>query len=94
MAEKAAALACENPPDNSARCLIEAEAECVATVMTNIYETIGRDYNRKRREDPRIALAIRAALGTCKSIANIGAGAGSYEPADLDVISVAPSFTQ
>jgi SAM-dependent methyltransferase len=57
------------------------------------YETIGRTYARTRRPDPRIAAAIRAALGDVRSVVNIGAGAGSYEPADLDVLAVEPSPT-
>ena len=46
-----------------------------------------------RRADPRIAHAIRAALGDAASVVNIGAGSGSYEPTDLQVIPVEPSET-
>lgn len=44
-----------------------------------------------RREDPRIAARIRAALGDARTVLNVGAGAGAYEPADLDVTAVEPS---
>jgi SAM-dependent methyltransferase len=44
-----------------------------------------------RREDPRIAARIRAALGDARTLLNVGAGAGAYEPADLDVAAVEPS---
>jgi SAM-dependent methyltransferase len=44
-----------------------------------------------RQEDPRLAARIRAALGDARSVVNVGAGAGSYEPADLDVVAVEPS---
>jgi SAM-dependent methyltransferase len=44
-----------------------------------------------RREDPRIAARIRAALGDARTLLNVGAGAGAYEPADLDVTAVEPS---
>jgi SAM-dependent methyltransferase len=44
-----------------------------------------------RREDPRIAARIRTALGDARSVLNVGAGAGAYEPADLDVTAVEPS---
>jgi SAM-dependent methyltransferase len=44
-----------------------------------------------RREDPRLAERIRAALGDARSVLNVGAGAGSYEPADLEVTAVEPS---
>jgi len=55
------------------------------------YGSIGTDYARYRRPDPRIAAAIHAALGDAESVLNIGAGAGSYEPADRDVTAVEPS---
>jgi SAM-dependent methyltransferase len=48
-------------------------------------------YTRVRREDPRIAARIRAALGDARTVLNVGAGAGAYEPADLDVTAVEPS---
>jgi SAM-dependent methyltransferase len=44
-----------------------------------------------RREEPRIAARIRAALGDARTLLNIGAGAGAYEPPDLDVTAVEPS---
>lgn len=58
-----------------------------------IYETIGRQYNSRRRPDPRIASAIRSALGDANSVCNIGAGTGSYEPEDISVTAVEPSET-
>src|SRR5437868_5189693 len=51
----------------------------------------GRAYAETRRPDPRIARAIRSALGDIASLVNIGAGAGSYEPTDLAVVPVEPS---
>jgi SAM-dependent methyltransferase len=44
-----------------------------------------------RREDTRIAGRIRAALGDVRTVLNIGAGAGAYEPPDLDVTAIEPS---
>ena len=55
------------------------------------YDRIGEGYALTRRGDPAIAAAVRAALGDAGSVVNVGAGAGSYEPADLDVIAVEPS---
>jgi SAM-dependent methyltransferase len=55
------------------------------------YDTLGVGYAAVRREDPRLAARIRAALGDARSVLNVGAGAGSYEPADLDVTAVEPS---
>ncbi len=59
--------------------------------MTVRYESIGRDYAVTRREDPRIAQRIRQALGDARSVVNVGAGTGSYEPDDRHVIAIEPS---
>ena len=59
--------------------------------MTTVYDVIGTGYVATRRADPRIAYAINAALGDAASVVNVGAGAGSYEPADLRVVAVEPS---
>ena len=59
--------------------------------MTIVYDVIGTGYVETRRADPRIASAINAALGDAASVVNVGAGAGSYEPADLRVVAVEPS---
>lgn len=55
------------------------------------YERIGHGYARLRREDPRIAERINAALGDSRTVVNVGAGAGSYEPRDRHVIAIEPS---
>ena len=55
------------------------------------YDRIGHGYARHRREDPRIAARIRAALGGAESVVNVGSGAGSYEPAAPLVLAVEPS---
>jgi SAM-dependent methyltransferase len=55
------------------------------------YDTIGAEYAATRREDPRIAALIHAALGDARTVVNVGAGAGSYEPRDRQVIAVEPS---
>jgi SAM-dependent methyltransferase len=59
--------------------------------IDSAYDTIGVGYTRVRREDPRIAARIRAALGDARRVLNVGAGAGAYEPNDLEVIAVEPS---
>lgn len=56
-----------------------------------LYDSIGKGYTAVRREDPRIAARIRAALGDARSVLNVGAGTGAYEPPDLDVVAVEPS---
>ena len=55
------------------------------------YDAIGADYAATRREDPRIARLIHAALGDAQTVVNVGAGAGSYEPRDRRVIAIEPS---
>ena len=60
--------------------------------MPTDYDVLGRGYATRRRPDPRIAAAIREALGDAGSVVNVGAGAGSYEPADRPVIAVEPSW--
>jgi SAM-dependent methyltransferase len=55
------------------------------------YDAIGAEYAVTRREDPRIAALIHAALGDARTIINVGAGAGSYEPRDREVVAVEPS---
>jgi hypothetical protein len=55
------------------------------------YGRIGAGYTTYRQPDPEIAAAVRAALGNARSLLNVGAGAGSYEPVDLDVVAVEPS---
>ncbi|MET1002538.1 MAG: class I SAM-dependent methyltransferase [Acidimicrobiia bacterium] len=59
--------------------------------MSTKYETIGATYARTRRTDPRIAASIWAALGDARTVVNVGAGTGSYEPADRRVVAVEPS---
>ncbi|HEY4017141.1 MAG TPA: class I SAM-dependent methyltransferase [Pseudonocardiaceae bacterium] len=55
------------------------------------YETNGAGYGNLRRTDPRIAAHVHAALGNARTVLNVGAGAGSYEPTDRQVIAVEPS---
>ena len=55
------------------------------------YERTGSGYEVHRRADPRIAARVDAALGDAQTVLNVGAGAGSYEPAGRRVIAVEPS---
>jgi SAM-dependent methyltransferase len=55
------------------------------------YGVIGTSYARYRRPDPRIAARIGQAIGAARTVLNVGAGAGSYEPADRQVTPVEPS---
>jgi SAM-dependent methyltransferase len=55
------------------------------------YDTIGETYSGTRREDPRLRERIHGALEAARSVVNVGAGAGSYEPRDRHVIAIEPS---
>jgi SAM-dependent methyltransferase len=61
--------------------------------MSTLYDRIGESYSATRREDPRIAALIKDALGDARSVVNVGAGTGAYEPTDRDVLAVEPSAT-
>lgn len=56
-----------------------------------LYDSIGQTYSSTRGADPRIAAAIAGALGDADSVVNVGAGTGSYEPAQT-VAGVEPSW--
>jgi SAM-dependent methyltransferase len=57
-----------------------------------LYDRIGVGYATHRRPDPRIASWIATGLGSAQSIINVGAGVGSYEPANRSVVAVEPSL--
>ncbi len=57
------------------------------------YDRHGRTYARHRQADPRIAARIHAAFPNARTVLNVGAGAGSYEPRDRWVLAVEPSAT-
>jgi hypothetical protein len=56
-----------------------------------LYDTIGTTYTVTRRTEPRIAAQLWAALGDARTVLNVGAGTGSYEPSDREVTAVEPS---
>jgi SAM-dependent methyltransferase len=55
------------------------------------YDLVGQGYTATRRADPRIAAVVLRALGDARSVLNVGAGAGAYEPQDRDVVAIEPS---
>lgn len=59
--------------------------------MSANYDIIGVNYAALRKPDARIAQIIERALGSAETVLNVGAGTGSYEPADRSVIAVEPS---
>ncbi|MEU5159228.1 MerR family transcriptional regulator [Streptomyces sp. NPDC020875] len=56
-----------------------------------LYDLIGAAYPATRRTEPRIAAQVWAALGDARTVLNVGAGTGSYEPPDREVTAVEPS---
>jgi len=58
----------------------------------SIYDRIGADYSQTRKEDPRLARLIAHQLQDARTVVNVGAGTGSYEPADRFVVAVEPSL--
>ena len=65
--------------------------KAVSMSRVQLYDTIGATYTVTRRTEPRIAARIWAALGDARTILNVGAGTGSYEPPDHHVLAVEPS---
>ncbi len=57
-----------------------------------VYESIGVGYAAARRPDPRIHQLIVNALGDARTVLNVGAGAGNYEPSERSVVAVEPSL--
>ena len=57
------------------------------------YDQLGQSYSGYRKTDPRIAQYVYDALADAKTILNVGAGSGSYEPADKYVVAIEPSVT-
>jgi SAM-dependent methyltransferase len=63
----------------------------VLVAGAQLYDTIGTTYTATRCTEPRIAAQIWAALGDARTVLNVGAGTGSYEPSDRHVVAVEPS---
>jgi SAM-dependent methyltransferase len=59
--------------------------------MAARYDSIGRTYTATRQTDARIAARIWSALGDARTVVNVGAGTGNYEPPDREVTAVEPS---
>jgi SAM-dependent methyltransferase len=55
------------------------------------YDAHRTGYANQRRPDPRLAAQVHAALGSTRTVLNVGAGAGSYEPQGRYVVAVEPA---
>ena len=69
--------------------LVSSPVQLRGSVMPR-YDLTGVTYSHTRRADPRIAAAINHALAGVTSVANVGAGAGSYEPTQT-IVAIEPS---
>jgi len=56
-----------------------------------LYDEIGVGYMTTRQADPTIEGMVHDALGDARRVVNVGAGTGSYEPHDREVVAVEPS---
>jgi SAM-dependent methyltransferase len=61
-------------------------------IMSAKYDRIGIHYAELRKPDPRLAEIIHGALATARTVLNVGAGTGAYEPTDRSVLAVEPSL--
>ena len=57
-----------------------------------VYESIGVRYVAARRPDPRIHQVIVDPLGGARTVINVGAGGGNYEPTDRILTAVESSL--
>lgn len=55
-----------------------------------LYAQLALAHDSTRRADPRIAKLIDDALGDARSVVNVGAGSGAYEPGGREVVAVEP----
>jgi SAM-dependent methyltransferase len=55
------------------------------------YDTRAGAYSTARIPDRRLERRIHAALGDARSVINVGAGTGAYEPTDREVLAIEPS---
>ncbi|MFG2772010.1 methyltransferase domain-containing protein [Streptomyces sp. NPDC048350] len=83
--------AIDREPEGRAMGIRKTPEEQLKVFGAQLYETIGSAYPATRRTEPRIAARIWDALGDARTVLNVGAGTGSYEPQDRDVTAVEPS---
>jgi SAM-dependent methyltransferase len=55
------------------------------------YQQLGDGYAMRRRPDPRIEARLWHAIGDARTVLNVGAGTGSYEPPGANVVALEPS---
>lgn len=62
-------------------------------IQEHNYDKLGHSYSKHRVPDPNIDACILHSLKGHEPVLNVGAGTGSYEPLDRDVIAIEPSAT-
>ncbi|WP_434597900.1 class I SAM-dependent methyltransferase [Streptomyces sp. A5-4] len=67
-------------------------ADATAGDIAPVYDRIGVGYSSVRRPDPRWAHQIQESLGNPRTVLNVGAGTGAYEPTGVPVVAVEPSW--
>ena len=77
------------------RCGLSDRSRCLARgdemSRSDAYDRIGNLYAVQRRPDPRWTSQIHRALAGNRTLVNVGAGSGSYEPSFMTVVAVEPS---
>ena len=59
--------------------------------MSVDYDQLSESYRSYRKPDPRIAERIQFHIKDAQRVLNVGAGTGSYEPEDCDIVAIEPS---
>lgn len=59
--------------------------------MSVDYDQLAEQYRSYRKPDPRIAARIEFHIQGAQRVLNVGAGMGSYEPEDCQVVAIEPS---
>jgi len=59
--------------------------------MSVDYDQLAEQYKTYRQPDPKIAARIQFHIQGAQRVLNVGAGMGSYEPEDCEVVAIEPS---
>lgn len=59
--------------------------------MSVDYDQLAEQYRSYRKPDPRIAARVQFHIQGAQRVLNVGAGMGSYEPEDCEVVVIEPS---
>ena len=79
------------PLDARHQLILRRRKPRLRVVTAELFERLALVYRGARRADPRIAALVAEAIGDARSVVNVGAGTGSYEPTDRYVVAVEPA---